>query len=134
MLGPPLPTSRNLTVPEPLDPSSAIQYFAPAEIGVDEIVVLFQAPAFGVEIVLCASRDPGLLDPLSAYRPTATCEAVFPVSTYRYTVLAVPVVVAVYWNASPDPARLLSAPASIFWSPTSNVGAGVAIANVKFGE
>src|SRR5438132_9539642 len=121
MLGPPAATSRNWIVPVPAGPRSANQYFAPAVMVVDGIVVEFHALAFGAAMVPCASSAPGLLA-LSAYNPSTTCEAVFELERYTYSAFAVPVVVAVYWNASAEPALLLSAPDSIFESPNRSVG------------
>jgi hypothetical protein len=68
------------------------------------------------------------------YSPTTTRAAVFELSRKIEALLAVPLVLAVYWNASAAPAVLSSLLASVFWSPTSNVGAGAVVVNVKLPE
>src|ERR1700738_1292758 len=68
---PPVAMSRNWTVPLPLGPRTAIQYFVPALMLAAGRVTLFQAPATGLVRVAWLNNAPAL-PPLSVYRPTTT--------------------------------------------------------------
>ncbi len=68
-------TSRNLTVPAPAGPRMAIQYLVPAVIPVAETTAEFHAPFTGLVIETCVRRVPGVLEPVSVYKPTMTCVA-----------------------------------------------------------
>ena len=68
---PPVAMSRKWTVPLPLGPRTAIQYFVPALMLAAGRVTLFQAPATGVVRVAWLNSAPAL-PPLSVYRPATT--------------------------------------------------------------
>ncbi len=65
--GPPLPTSRNFSVPAPTGASTASQYRVPAV-----TLTEFHAPFVGPAIVPCVSSVPGLPLVVCVYRPTTT--------------------------------------------------------------
>lgn len=68
-------TSRNLTIPEPTGPKTAIQYLVPVVIPATGRMAEFHVPFTGLAIVTCVKRFPGLLEPVLGYRPTITCVA-----------------------------------------------------------
>jgi hypothetical protein len=93
------------------------------------IVAVFQAPLWGLAIVAWASRVPGVLLPVSGYRPRTARVAVDEPSWYTARRVTVPLEPAVYWKASAIPALLLSRLPSIVVLPSSAAGAvaGVAV-------
>ena len=78
---PPVPTSRNWTVPLPLGVNTAIQYFVPVVTVIAATVREFHAPAAGLARVAWPRSVPGLLLDVFEYRPTVTFVAVEPAST-----------------------------------------------------
>jgi hypothetical protein len=94
---------------------------------------VFHVPLDGFVNVVCASNVPGLLLEVLEYTPTATWLAVFVLLIYKVTCAAVPVAVAVYWNASAVPELLSSLLPATFWSPNRTtcpepgVGVGVEV-------
>src|SRR5919202_23656 len=107
-------------VPAPTGASTAIQYFVPDTTVVFGIAATFHAPLTGAVIVAWANNVPGLLPELE-YRPTISW-------------LAAPPAVAVYENASAEPAAFESLDDSMRVLPTTVVGAGALVVNVASAE
>jgi hypothetical protein len=99
-------------------PNTASQYGVPVTTEIPGIVTTFHAPAFTEPSDPDESLTPGC-PPLSEYKPTSNLVALLCESTNTETDEAEPATSPTNGNASANPGRFESTPASIDWSPNN---------------